>query len=200
VAQKQAVPSSGKRISIDEAFRKLRPALGPDGAVELINTAMRDKKRLRLFCDGRVVDRGFIRDHLVVKGPGGRGANRRRSAKIVATRTLEKPVKSYNWQMDAKEIEALRVAAFGPTPSPRTPDVLQPPRRRPGPKPKDDWPEEVKAEIVRIALSDPEALRNPNLDGLNKKIRARFGETNRWLPNDPKETEKIIREFLQRVR
>jgi hypothetical protein len=93
-------------------------------------------------------------------------------------------------------------AALAPTPSPPpTTDVLRPPpRRKPGPKPTDHWPEEVKAEIVRIALSDPEALRNPNFDGLNKKIRTRFGENNRWLPNDPKETEKIIREFLQRVR
>jgi len=195
---KRTRPRGGKRISIDEAFRKLRPALGPDGAVELINTAMRDKKRLRLFCDGRVVDRGFIRDHLVVKGPGGRGANRRRSAKIVATRALEKPVKSYNWQMDAKEIEALRVAAFGPTPSPRTPDVLQPPRRRPGPKPKDDWPILVAAKMIDLALRDPEVLQNA--DGLVRYMRKFLQDEIGWAPKDPKDLRKVIVTLLQFVR
>jgi hypothetical protein len=74
-------------------------------------------------------------------------------------------------------------------------------RRRdpPGPKPTDDWPEKVKAELLRIALTDPKALHKPNYDALNRQIRKRFGDTNRWLPKDPKETEKIIREFLQRL-
>jgi hypothetical protein len=198
VAQKQAAPSSGKRISIDEAFRKLRPTLGPDGAVELINTAMHDRKRLRLFCDGRAVDPGFIRDHLVVKGPGGRGAHRRRSAEIVATRALEKPMESYNWQMDAKEIEALRVAAFGPTPSPRTPDVLQQPRRRPGPKPKDDWPMLVAAKMIDLALRDPEVLQNA--DGLVRYMRKFLQDEIGWAPKDPKDLRKVIVTLLQFVR
>jgi multidrug efflux pump subunit AcrA (membrane-fusion protein) len=74
-------------------------------------------------------------------------------------------------------------------------------RRRdpPGPKPTDDWPEKVKAELLRIALTDPKALHKPNYDALNRQIRKRFGDTNRWLPKDPKETEKIVREFLQRL-
>jgi hypothetical protein len=74
-----------------------------------MNEAMlRDDKRARPFCNGRKVDPNFIRDHLIVKGPGPRGADPpRRTAEIVATRMLEKPVKSYTWQMDASEIEAL---------------------------------------------------------------------------------------------
>ena len=93
-------------------------------------------------------------------------------------------------------------AAFAPTPSPpATPPADQhQQRRRPGPKPTDDWPEEAKAEIVRIALTDPKAVLNPNYDALNTRIRADFAKANRWLPKDPKETEKIVREFLQRVR
>jgi len=108
--QKQAAPSGGKRISVNEAFRKLRPALGPHGAENEMNAAMlRDDKPARLFCDGEVVDPNFIRDHLLVKGPGSRDAagRVRRSAEIVATRALEKPVESYTWQMDADGIEAL---------------------------------------------------------------------------------------------
>jgi hypothetical protein len=126
---KRTPPRGGKRISIDEAFRKLRPALGPDGALELINTAMRDRKRARLFCDGREVNPNFIRDHLIVKGPGPLGKGRRRRiAEIVATRALDKPVKSYNWRMDADEIEAL----LPPKPPPPTADDAQRPRKRRG--------------------------------------------------------------------
>jgi hypothetical protein len=99
------------KISIDGAFRKLRPALGPNGAVDEMNKAMlRDDKRARLFCNGRVVNPNFIRNHLVVSGPGSRRADgrRRRNAEIVATRALDEPVASYTWRMDAKEVEALR--------------------------------------------------------------------------------------------
>jgi hypothetical protein len=99
-----------RRIDIDEVFRKLRPALGLNGAVDEMNKAMlRDDKRARLFCDGHEVNPNFIRDHLIMKGPGSRRANgrRRRRAEIVATQALDKPVEAYTWKMDGDEIEAL---------------------------------------------------------------------------------------------
>jgi hypothetical protein len=101
-----------RRISIDEAFRKLRPALGPNGAIDEMNKAMqRYDKRVRLFCNRRVVDPDFIRDHLIVKGPGSRShpdRPPRQTAEIVATRALDKPVEKYTWKMDGDEIEALK--------------------------------------------------------------------------------------------
>jgi hypothetical protein len=98
------------KISIEEAFHKLMPALGPHGAVDEMNKAMlRDDKGARLFCNDRVVDPNFIRDHLIVKGPGSRRADgrRRRRTEIVATRALEEPVEAYTWEVDSKQIEAL---------------------------------------------------------------------------------------------
>ena len=42
----KALPRRGKKVSIDKAFRKLRPALGPNGAVDEMNKALlRDDKR-----------------------------------------------------------------------------------------------------------------------------------------------------------
>jgi len=100
-----------RRISIDEAFRELRPALGPNGAIDEMNKAMqRYDKRVRLFCNRRVVDPDFIRDHLIVKGPGSRShpdRPPRQTAEIVATRALDKPIEKYIWKMDSDEIAAL---------------------------------------------------------------------------------------------
>ena len=94
------------KISIDEAFHKLMPLLGPHGAVELMNAALRDPRRARLWCNGKVVDPGFIRTHLVVRAR--LMAKRRWTAEIRATRALDKPVEAYTWQTEAKQIEALK--------------------------------------------------------------------------------------------
>lgn len=110
MARRKQASKGGKKISVDAAFRKLRPALGPHDAIDEMNKAMlRDDKGARLFCNGRVVDPNFIRDHLVVKGPGSRKANgrRRRNAQIVATQALKKPVEKYTWKLDDRQIEAL---------------------------------------------------------------------------------------------
>jgi len=94
----KALPRRGKKVSIDKAFRKLRPALGPNGAVDEMNKALlRDDKRARLFSNGRLVNPNFIRTNLVVKGPGSRRADgqRRRRAEIAAKRALDKPEEAY---------------------------------------------------------------------------------------------------------
>jgi hypothetical protein len=95
------------KLPLDEAFHKLAPALGPHGAVELMNAALGDPKRARLWCNGKAVDPGFIRTHLVVRAR--LIAKRRWTAEIEATRALDRPVEAYTWAMDAKQIEALRL-------------------------------------------------------------------------------------------
>src|SRR5262249_49358554 len=75
-----------------------------------------------------------------------------------------------------------------------------PARPPPGKKPKNEWPEDVKAAVALKIRDDPKKMRKTNYDALNRKIRADFGNADRWLPKDPKETEKIIREFIQRLR
>jgi len=116
----KALPRRGKKVSIDKAFRKLRPALGPNGAVDEMNKALlRDDKRARLFSNGRLVNPNFIRTNLVVKGPGSRRADgqRRRRAEIAAKRALDKPEEAYTWEMDADEmIEALLPTTSGKSP------------------------------------------------------------------------------------
>ena len=113
---KKAPPRGDERISVDEALHRLLPTLNPHAAVELITIALRDN-RARLFCDGVVVDPGFVRTHLVVKARF--AADGRWSAEIEATRALDKPVGSYTWQMDANGIEALRPAPAEPSPRPK---------------------------------------------------------------------------------
>jgi hypothetical protein len=117
VARCKGAPTSGdERISVDEAFHRLLPTLKPHAAVELINIALRDN-RARLFCDGVVVDPGFVRTELVVEArPATDG---RWSAGIEARRALNKPVGLFNWQMDAKEVDALRPAPAEPSPRPK---------------------------------------------------------------------------------
>jgi hypothetical protein len=114
VARCKGASSRGdKRISVDEALHRLLPTLNAHGSVELINIALRDN-RARLFCDGVVVDPGFVRTHLIVEAC--LAVDGRWSAGIEATRALDKPVGSYTWQMDAKEIDALRPAPADPSP------------------------------------------------------------------------------------
>jgi hypothetical protein len=181
---KRAPAKGGKRISIDEAFRKLMPALGRDGAVELINTAIRDRKRARLFCNGRVVDPNFIRDHLVVMVRKGR-----RAAEIEATRALEKPVESYSWQMDANEIEVLRAAAFAPTRSPVTPPAEDAKGRRPpGKPPKHNWPMVIARELIRRAQAGEMMPTAPQM------LQWCHDEWN-WEP-DIRQMQRVLRELL----
>jgi hypothetical protein len=71
-------------------------------------------------------------------------------------------------------------------------------RRKPGPKPTDDWPEEVAAELIRIAATNPKAFKN--IDKLVKQIQTDFTDTDRFVPQDPKAVETLIRRLLKHVR
>jgi len=90
-------------------------------------------------------------------------------------------------------------AAANATPSePRADDVSPRSRHTPGPKPTDDWPKELAAELIRIAVVDPKALQN--VDKLATKIQKDFADTNRFLPQDPKRVREEIVLLLKHIR
>ena len=72
------------------------------------------------------------------------------------------------------------------------------PRHTPGPKPTDDWPKELAAELIRIAVADPTALQN--VDKLVRNIQTDFADTGRFLPQDPKRVRQEILLLLKRIR
>ena len=72
------------------------------------------------------------------------------------------------------------------------------PRRKPGPKPTDDWPKELAAELIRIAVADPKALQNA--DKLVEEIQTDFADAGRFLPQDPKRVREEIVFLLKRIR
>jgi hypothetical protein len=175
VARYKGAPSRGdERISVDEALHRLLPTLNPHAAVELINIALRDN-RARLFCDGVVVDPGFVRTHLIVKARF--AADGRWSAGIEATRALNKPVESYNWQMDPKEVHALRPAPADPSP------------RRKGSRAQDlirvivaeNWPDGCEgvetAQIIKSVSSElvKRGIRVPERDTFLRALGRRKG-------------------------
>jgi hypothetical protein len=188
------------RVSIDDAFRRLLPALSPHGAVELMNAALRDPRRARLWCNGKVVDPGFIRTHLVVRAR--LMAKRRWTAEIRATRALDKPVEAYTWQTEAKQIEALKPRLSPPpsTQQDRGTTILPvtPARHTPGPKPTDDWPLLVAARLIYIARYDPEALLNAEalIEPMQKFLQEEIG----WHPKDRKQVREKIVFLLKFVR
>jgi hypothetical protein len=189
VARRKAA-ARGK-ISIDEPFHKLMPELDPHDAIEVLNTAVR-RKLAGLWCNGKKVDPGFFRTHLVLRMR--LIAKRRWTAEIEATRALRQPANKYTWRMDAKEIEALRPVIEALRQAP--PVTLA--RRTPGPKPTDDWPTELAAELIHLAVVDPTALRN--VDKLVTNIQTDFAKTGRFLPQDPKRVRQEILLLLKRIR
>jgi len=72
------------------------------------------------------------------------------------------------------------------------------PRRKPGPKPTDDWPKELAAELIRIAVADSKALQNT--DKLVEEIQTVFADTGRFLPQDPKRVREEIVLLLKHIR
>jgi chromosome segregation ATPase len=72
------------------------------------------------------------------------------------------------------------------------------PQRKPGPKPTDDWPKELAAELIRIAVADPKALQNA--DKLVEEIQTDFADTGRFLPQDPKRVRSEIVLLLKHIR
>ena len=75
------------------------------------------------------------------------------------------------------------------------------PQRRPGTKYKDDWPLVMAAEIIRLALRDPEMLKN--IDALVRYMVGPEGFLQQeigWAPKDSKDVRRMIAFLLQFVR
>ena len=240
------------KISIDKPFHKLMPGLDPHDAVEVLNTAVR-RKDARLWCNGKEVDPGFFRTHLLLCAP--LIGKRPWTIKIEATRALRRPVEKYTWRMDAKQIEALllqpdtkaeamqtattvataaaeaarseaataraeleqvrvalqsaierlekaearadaaeaRAEAMASDMTIRS-DPEPEPRRRPGPKYKDDWPMLVAAETIRLARHQPEMLEN--LEALVRHMHTFLKEEIGWMEDNEKEIREKLRFLL----
>jgi hypothetical protein len=199
VARRKAA-ARGK-ISIDEAFHKLLPRLGPDGTVELMNAALRDPKRAKLWCNGKKVDPGFFRTHLVVRAR--LKAKRRWTAEIEATRALEKPVGSYTWKVDSKQIEALpqpELERPWPTVSGSvnwSPQILAP--ATPPPEP-DPTPEPPSSEIDRILEDLPRRPvgrpRKHDWQAIHAEIARRCIDPKTGRVKVPKSDRKLARDML----
>ena len=68
------------------------------------------------------------------------------------------------------------------------------PRRRPGPKYKDDWPMLVAAETIRLARHQPEMLEN--LEALVRYMHTFLKEEIGWMENNEKEIREKLRFLL----
>jgi hypothetical protein len=185
---------SGGRCSTTEAVNLLLPAadeVRDDYAAPMAAAAKLEQAIHEGGCDPRckgvAVRPDLIRRLIVVVKPEKDGGWR---ARIENTSfSSDQPVDKWTFAID--EIMELRQKA----------EAAQSRRRDPpGKKPKDEWPEDVKAAVALKVRDDPKILRKPNYDALNREIRADFDKAKRWLPNDRKETEKIIHEFIQRLR
>ena len=168
---KGAPPRGDERISVDEALHRLLPTLNPHAAVELINIALRDN-RARLFCDGVVVDPGFVRTHLVVEAR--LAADGRWSAGIEATRALDKPVRVIHLA-DGRQRDRWRLRPAPAEPSPR----------RKGSRAQDlirriaaeNWPDGCEGvetgQIIKIVSPELEKRRHTSSGARHVSARAR---------------------------
>jgi hypothetical protein len=165
----------------------LLPAYSAHESAERLNVALRTNV-CRLWCNRKLVDPSYIRTHLVVQ---------------VRTETdgrwradIESAIREpwvdvhFDWRFSAAE-----VAALLPRPSDR---LVDEPRRKPGKKPKDDWPLLVGAKLIHIARYDPDALENA--DALVKLLKEFLREQIGWAPSDPKQVREKIVFLLQFVR
>jgi len=72
-------------------------------------------------------------------------------------------------------------------------------RQKPGTKYRDDWPMVMAAEVIRLAVRDPEMLQN--VDWLVRHMRKEFLPAELgWAPSDPKAVRKLLVALLRFVR
>jgi hypothetical protein len=106
----------------------------------------------------------------------------------------------FAWRPDLeKACPTIFVAAAAPVaqePPSASPTESQ--RRRPGPKPTDDWPIELAAAVIRKALHDPKALGN--VDALVQTMQIEFDKAKLFLPRDPKPVRALLLRLLKHVR
>jgi len=189
---------SGERCSLTQAIDILILApLSPTKAANRLTQGMRDYS-CRPYCNGKMIPSNIApRLMVVVYENDGSWVARIESTTFAAGGGVQP-----TWEFEIDEVKALLAAERARAAAASTTTDHSRRRDPPGRKPKNDWPEDVKAAVALKIRDDPKILRKPNYDALNREIRADFDKPDhyRWLPNDPKETEKIIREFLQRLR
>lgn len=185
------------RCSPTEALALLSPVFAPMAAADELTRAIHSD-RCHPYCRG-VVIRSDIAPRLIVVAHAENDG--RWTARIESTSYAPGGVQPAGvWEFEIDEVIELRQRAEAAQAAAATTTDNSRRRDPPGPKPTDEWPEDVKAAVALKICDDPKILRKPNYDALNREIRADFGNADRWLPKDPKETEKIIREFIQRLR
>lgn len=127
---------AGGRISVDEAFQRLRAREEPFSACARLDAALRAGK-VRLFADEAVVSPSFFVGHLYVAAdvaPDGRCA-----ATIAMTRAVELPSE---WTVSGDDVDALRASESGAEP-----------QRRSGGRRGYDW-DPVIAVIIELVLDE----------------------------------------------
>jgi hypothetical protein len=76
-----------------------------------------------------------------------------------------------------------------------TPEGL---KRRPGPKPTNEWPIDLAAALIRKAHDEPKALQN--VDALVKAMQTEFDDAKLFLPKDAKPVRALIVRLLKYIR
>jgi hypothetical protein len=105
---------------------------------------------------------------------------------------------------DADEISSLLPRAEVPAPPPAAASEraeaemhANPPRGKPGPKPRGNWPIRLAAWLIQVARDEPNRLAN--VDQLTEDAGARLDEEIDWSP-ETKRIRSIIVELLRHVR
>src|SRR5262249_27969437 len=134
--RRKLAPSAG-RITLDAAFQqRLERGEEPYAACEGLNAAIQVRK-IRLWCDNTEVRPGWFAGHahVVVKlAPDGRA-----SAEMgMLGRGFEGG--PYNWTVSGDGMESI---------GSRIDDTQSTQRRKPGPKPTENWQDHVLREIIR---------------------------------------------------
>ena len=176
--RKRSAPGD-RTLPLNAAFQqRLKRGEKPYAACEGLNAAIRARK-IRLWCDNTEVRPDWFAGHarVVIKlAPDGRA-----SAEMgMLGRGFEGG--PYNWT----------VSGDG------TDDTQSTQRHKPGPKPRDDWPNHVAAWLIRIALDEPDRL--DNVDQLTRDASKFLDDKNIQAPQDHKRLRPVIVGFLRYVR
>jgi hypothetical protein len=179
-------------ISPTQALRLLRRrGVEPMQAAVALTNAIHASVAFQVWCEGNIVSPHMRPDIRVVARKDGRGW-----VAEVESISHQWPGAQYRWEFDTDKVQALRKAETHPAASEA--ELTEPQRRRPGPKPTDDWPLLIAAKLIYMARYDPEALQN--VDALIKPMQRFLQDEIGWAPQDPKQVREKIVSLLRFVR
>ena len=104
----------------------------------------------------------------------------------------------YAWRPDIEKIWSLNASTTTISSTVADGPAAAMPRQKPGRKAKDDWPIVMASEVIRLALRDPEMLKN--VAGLGRHMKEFLEKEIGWAPKDRGAIEEMLRTLLQRVR